>query len=439
MDSDYAAWVKEQKSTQTEDRTETPKLVVPLSAHVGTEPRPQPTTDDQARDPLANLVRHDDDFSISLATRVDEVLRDEGVEEKVDKPTLRTKQEDRTRVGFEVEVGGHYSFFGVPKSELEKFVNKTLLVAHGEQTGLLLEMLLDDITQDGNGFRMQVEFRTEPLDLDQVTSDAKSDVTKAVSAFQASKVFVGEPPFGIWSAGEHYGNFRTAITGASKVQAPIRLSAPKVNLAQHVTSSINVGAYPQLTGQQQELLYRHGRGATSKSGLYGKVLDAITTQNQIKASTKQRNDAKHTVKSPLESMLAAETHHQLEGADEVMSTVAGRELPTTVSNDNGRSSAPIRDPRLTVEKIVKDAKYPTIQVPSSSPQAADGVGYLALAEKLQPPLLDPGNKQLRVLVEHRTDELCQAVNDVLNGKKSDYWVDFVAAARAMDEKVRTGQ
>ncbi len=78
MDSEYAQWAEEQRARKTEDRTETPQLVVPLSAHVGTEPRPQPTTDDRTRDPLANLVRHDDDFSLSLATRVDEVLRDEG-------------------------------------------------------------------------------------------------------------------------------------------------------------------------------------------------------------------------------------------------------------------------------------------------------------------------------------------------------------------------
>lgn len=439
MDSEYVQWAEEQRARKTEDRTETPQLVVPLSAHVGTEPRPQPTTDDRTRDPLANLVRHDDDFSLSLATRVDEVLRDEGVEEKVDKPTLQTKQEDRTRVGFEVEVGSHYSFFDVPKKELEKFVNKTLFVARGAKTGLLLEMLLDDITTNEDGFRMQVEFRTEPLDLDKVTSAAKGDVTKAISVFPARTAFDPEMKSAVWERGEHYQDFLTTISEARVVPPAGRFNATGANLAQHVTSSINVGAYPQLTGDQQQLLYRQGTGATSKKALYEKILDAITTQNQIKASTKQRNDAKHTVKTPVESMLAAEVHEGLGGAEAALKTVEGRDLPTTVSNDNGKSSAPIRDPRLTVQQIIERGEYPTIQVPSSDSTGSDGAGYLALAEKLQPPLLDPGNKQLRVLVEHRTDDLCTAVNQVLNGKPSQVWDDFVAAARAMDEKVRTGQ
>lgn len=439
MDSEYLQWAEEQRARKTEDRTETPQLVVPLSAHVGTEPRPQPTTDDRTRDPLANLVRHDDDFSISLASRVDGILREEGVEEKVDKPTLQTKQEDRTRVGFEVEVGGHYSFFDVPKNELEKFVNKTLFVARGKVSGIVLEMLLDDITTDRTGFRMQVEFRTEPLGLEQVTRDVRSDVTKAIGAFPAPKAFTSEMVSSVWSAGEHHEAF-LAVISKGRVQPPAgRFSATGAKLAQHVTSSINVGAYPQLTGEQQQLLYAHGTGATSKNALYGKILEAISTEKQIQASTTQRNSAKHTVKTPLESMLAAETQENLRGADEARETVLGRPLPTTVSNDNGKSSAPIRDPRLTIEQIRESGKYPTIQVPSSDSTGSDGAGYLALAEKLQPPLLDPGNKQLRVLVEHRTDDLCTAVNDVLNGKQSDYWVDFVAAARAMDEKVRTGQ
>lgn len=61
-----------------------------------------------------------------------------------------------------------------------------------------------------------------------------------------------------------------------------------------------------------------------------------------------------------------------------------------------------------------------------------GTGYLAVAEKLQPPLFDPKNQELRVLVEHRTDELRTAVNQVLAGKHSPVWDEFMKAASAMD-------
>jgi hypothetical protein len=38
---------------------------------------------------------------------------------------------------------------------------------------------------------------------------------------------------------------------------------------------------------------------------------------------------------------------------------------------------------------------------SVEPKHVEKQGYLAVAEKLQPPLYDETNKELRVLVEHR--------------------------------------
>jgi hypothetical protein len=61
-----------------------------------------------------------------------------------------------------------------------------------------------------------------------------------------------------------------------------------------------------------------------------------------------------------------------------------------------------------------------------------------MAEKLQPPFYDPKNAQLRVLVEHRGDELRNAVNQVLTGKQSDVWDEFVKAVKAMDSVAAKG-
>ena len=45
-----------------------------------------------------------------------------------------------------------------------------------------------------------------------------------------------------------------------------------------------------------------------------------------------------------------------------------------------------------------------------------------MTEKLQPPLHDPTNNELRILVEHRgTDGLPEALNQVPAGKQLDVW------------------
>lgn len=338
---------------------------------------------------------------------------------------VRTRRESETRIGFEIEPGGHYSGAAALGPIASPFINQTLLTFTSKQ-GVLLEMLLDDPRVDQGRAIFQVEFRTPPLPIASINQETATAIRGAISGLIASDVFFAGRALGTgWARSAPCGALIQAI-GARRLTTTGRFRAPP-DLAQHVTSSINLGAYPRLPRKHQQALYAKGAGSTTKVELYQQILAALGS-GTINASTRGRNDAAVTVKSSIESMLAAEQALQVDDADDVSQAMTTATRPTTASVGRAagdRHAIPGLD--QSVADIQANGSYPATQ-------GEGGTGYLALAEKLQPPLFDPRNRELRVLVEHRTDELRAAVNEVLAGRPSRVWDDFVRAASAMDRE-----
>jgi hypothetical protein len=201
---------------------------------------------------------------------------------------------------------------------------------------------------------------------------------------------------------------------------------PPAKLAQHVTSSINLDAYAKLPKHQQEALYTYGAGSKTRVAVFKNILAALGGPT-IDATTVGRNRAAMTVKTPIEAMLAAENAWGIQGAaavNEAMTQAAHPEAAKVGAGEANRHA--IGDLQGSVAAIQDRGAFPTTQ-------GEAGSGYLAVSEKLQPPLLDPENNQLRVLVEHRGSDLVNAVNEILAGRKApDLWREFEAAVRAMD-------
>lgn len=340
---------------------------------------------------------------------------------------VRTRREGETRIGFEIEPGGHYSGAAALSPIAGPFINQTLLTFTTPDQRILLEMLLDDPRVDQGRAIFQVEFRTPPLPIASINQETATAIRGAISGLIASDVFFAGRALGTgWARSAPCGALIQAI-GARRLTTTGRFRAPP-DLAQHVTSSINLGAYPRLPRKHQQALYAKGAGSTTKVELYRLILAALGS-GTINASTRGRNDAAVTVKSSIESMLAAEQALQVDGADDVSQAMTTATRPTTASvgRNPGDQYAIPPDLDQSVAGIQASGTYPAIQGEGSS-------GYLAVAEKLQPPLFDPRNRELRVLVEHRTDELRAAVNEVLAGRPSRVWDDFVRAASAMDRE-----
>lgn len=343
----------------------------------------------------------------------------------VSQPSLRTKREDATRIGFEIEPGASYVGALPLKDILAPFVNQTLVTFTSTKGNNLLEMLLDDPKVEHGKVRFQVEFRTPPLQISDISPQTAIAIRDAMLAFKPKHLFTGGSPGQGWTRD----GTCTALIGAlgkHSLETQSFQIMPPADLAQHVTSSINLGAYPKLPADQQHALYSHGTGSTTKVELYQKIMAALG-QSKISASTTGRNDAVMTVKSPIESMVAAEQAHGLSGAENVTRAMTDAPRPTVAATGLTKKDEYSIDPLdRSVSAIHASGEYPSMQ-------GEHDKGYLAVAEKLQPPLLDPVNNELRVLVEHRnTDDLRKAVNVVLAGGKSKVWDDFVEAVRAMD-------
>lgn len=295
-------------------------------------------------------------------------------------------------------------------------------------------MLLDDPKVEGTRLHCQVEFRTPPLELAQINPETATAIRAAIASFPVQQALSGGELGKGWkrsAAGEQL--LAKVGTQAFKTES-IRYRAPK-ELVQHVTTSMNVGSYPTLSEKQQGAIYPHAIGSKSKLELYQLILRALCTDQEtraptttIDATTTGRNRALVTVKTSIEAMLAAEQALALEGSDEAKHAVASSPRPTAakVEKDHPLPIAPLD---TAISEITESASYPGTQGEGTRP-----TGYTAVAEKMQPPFLDPVNQQLRVLVEHRNDsELRQAVNDVLAGKPSAVWDTFLSAVTAMDK------
>ena len=363
----------------------------------------------------------------TLDVDAEEATVDRGRDRLVDK----TKIETSTRIGFEIE--NSWSFKVERFESYQGYINKTLLTYTDDEYGPILEFILDDpgLESDGAIINYQAEFRTTPLRLEWIGRELQSKVTQAIRNLRPGYLFIkgGEVPKG-WTASPDYHR----LCGLNFTKRPAGFTMPK-SLAQHVTSSINVGAYAELPVEDQKALFASGAGSKDKVELYGKILAAMSAKPDIDATTGGRNKAGAMAKTPIEAMLAAEDAFGLANAGPLLDMVGQEKIPGN-ARVGMREMYPIGQPTATTRSIVEGGSYPSIQGENEQ-------GFLAIAQKLQPPLIDPGNNELRVLIEHRTDDLRQAVNFILTGRKPQkdneieekhvrIWEAFKAAAGRMD-------
>ena len=369
-----------------------------------------------------------------------------------------TRKENHTRIGFEIELARHYRVPSQFEPSVAPFINQTLLKypldlgsleMQPEDERPALEMLLDDLkpSRTPGHIDLQVEFRTSALELQLIRQDLRQIIRGAITKLDPQTIFTGTT--GEWTKTKEFHELTSKVGGNQFIVEGSGKFEPPPSLAQHVTSSINLEAYTKLSAKDQELLYKHGVNCRKKIQLYTKILDTINrNQSQIPgkkqrmrrewsvdSSTSGRDTLQHCVKSSIEAMLAAERVFEITGHQALVEAMSKQNLPTSVfvsRTDDYKDKHDI-DGNLerSVSGVERRGRYPSIQ----GEQVDDkDRGYLAVAEKLQPPLYDPSNQELRVLIEHRGDELVKALNDVLDGKTSEVWHSFCEAVGKMDKQ-----
>lgn len=335
--------------------------------------------------------------------------------------------ENATRVGFEIENGWHCRFPLNQRNILENIVNQTLaefvITNARRRRFVILQMVFDDLSEGDHYIDMQIEFRTPPMNFSQITRDLDASLRTAIGHFP--RTMVTDP--------RNSGDIVTLLGTGHWQRAPAlpangfpnarmpRSMTPPLILAQHATTSIELAAFSKLSPRQQQLLFPRGAGVTSKQELINRLGEIVLANDSINATTSSgRNAQGATVKTPIEALLAADPSLQAPPTDRSQEVYVA--IPPQFHYRLGR---PMSD---VVDEIRATRHFPTIQ-------GDRGLGYRAIAEKLQPPLIDRRYGELRVLVEHRQSDiapLLSAVREALAGR-SEELRSIRAAAHAMDE------
>ncbi|WP_447639514.1 hypothetical protein [Pandoraea norimbergensis] len=395
------------------------------------------TQDEPPGDP--GRIDHDDEVvATDLVPQGNErepVLPDRSTAESSSQPApdlaSQIRPEASTRVGFEIELGEVYRFPESARPTLERLLNRTLaeyvVVEPSARRGepprprALLEVLLDDIKpivpgQEGDRVTAQVEFRTPPFAFAALNTTLASQLRGAISRFPTSMFTSGSPSTtNDWRPTALLRQHARQLTEGAPDHGRFAISATSA-LAQHATISIELGAFGRLGGDQQGQLFPAGRGAANKQQLVERLARLTGGGGRLDASTGGRNRAGSTVKTPVESILAADSELRApQGTDEPGSV--------TVDGSTGHPYAPIDE---AVRQIQAEGRFPSLQ-------GEGGQGFRAVAEKLQPPLRDRVSGELRVLVEHRNGSLVRAVNEALRGRP-EALRPITAAAGEMDRQ-----
>ena len=315
-------------------------------------------------------------------------------------PGIHMNQESRTRVGVEIEPGNFFSFSAKHFGELEALTNQTLATYYfGGRP--YFEFLLDDMSRDGNEVRAQVEYRSLPIDFEAYTTKLGALMPQIIGSFNMQTVFSRttdfSPGFTGWvpSALMHRNSFLRCGRGEH---------GNTMATVQHATLSIEIEAYCQLPESQQAALFPAGRGARNKQQLLRLMAGVMHGDSgMLDASAGARTRQVATVKSPLESILAADPSLRI---PEMQSLRRVRVDP------GNRYVYPLRNLQDGVDEIRRTTQFPAMQGENTPVR-----GYHAIAEKLQPPLVDSTSGELRLLVEHRVDSpgsLVRAVREILN-------------------------
>lgn len=341
--------------------------------------------------------------------------------------SLPMQSESHTRVGFEIEPGVHYSYGIIHQASLERLTNQTLATYY-ENGVALLEFLLDDIQRSGRTVHAQSEFRSLPLDFNAYTSSLHEIVRRAIGSFRMRTVM------GITESTEpesHTGWLPSALMRANPFLPEGTGGGPmnSMSTVQHATLSIEIEAYCRLPDAQQEVLFPTGRGARNKNQLLEQIATRIRESRSggyMDASAGARTRQVATVKSPIESIMAADPSLELPNIGDASSVRV---------DGSSRYHYPLVNVQDGVDEIRRTGRFPQIQGEGSSPR-----GYHAIAEKFQPPLIDSVSGELRLLVEHRTTTvgtLVDALRRIINPSRGTSPVrsslrPFEVAARTMD-------
>lgn len=343
-------------------------------------------------------------------------------------PTLSYIPENHTRVGIEIELGAHYSFNPAYEKQLEALTNQTLATFYLSDRTPLLEMLIDDISHPpGKPVDAQIEFRTVPLEIEDIKCDTAGIIRKAIAAFRTELIIETEkmihvPRTGYWQLQQKLPAPPT--NSSSRLQAPSKL-------AQHATLSIEPEAFGKLPHEQQRLLVPYMEGVRNRGEFYTRLACFIyerpqipshsqhvsvkdrkpTTQSGataapapvsplhcIDASTDGRNRAEVTAKTSLEAIAAADSTWK-PWKDPLIYSAITEKGTVYINADNCFPSSPFTE---AISRI-RDTGFPRIQ-------GENGAGYRAIAEKMQPLLLDQVSGIPRILFEHRSGVLVNAIN-----------------------------
>lgn len=356
---------------------------------------------------------------------------------------LRMRPETETHIGFEIEPGGHYRFpVGVAERDVTKFVNQTLAVFVSLPRPMdrdphpapvpVLEMIIDDPKTEDGKVVVQVEFRTVPLRFDQINQDLGTTIRSAINGFpyrrmlrfpQQTLVTIGtDSRRGYWIP-------TTLLLESALLRNAVTNSSPRMPArpAQHATTSIELSAFTKLKNTDQQKLFPGIADTTIPDGDRQQTLARIARQilmtQNIDATTRGRNTKSTMAKSPIESLLAADS--RLRAPDVSVST-------SVKVSDKEEDTYRLKEMDDVIDWIHRSRRFPIMQGQGEGEDEI--VGYRAVAEKLQPPLLDTVSHELRVLVEHRSSgahTLVDAVNQALMGN-ADLLKEYADAAKRMD-------
>lgn len=333
------------------------------------------------------------------------------VNEVIERALHRGPRENATRIGFEIELAMRFTIAPQGVSKAEKLVNQTLAYTDPP----LLEFVIDDIKRSGTGdTTAQGEFRTVALDRERLVGNdglkLGAKIRKAIGAFP--------------SVGTDSRQWKWVKTAEVDGLLPYLKMQPHPStgglrrLAQHVTHSIPLSAFVQLSTRDKELLIPGSGTAKTVRGLlifflHNKLDVAGET---IMIDTARRNKLAPNPKSALETiigLLNPEEHRDI--------TRNLRDLPTQVKVIEGDEG-----------KIADSAPLSTTvpEYPRFNPQ--DGRGYLSGEEKLKPVMADFDKRDFRILIEHRAaSPLVNAVNESLTGQSRSFR-EFVEVFKRLD-------
>jgi hypothetical protein len=333
--------------------------------------------------------------------------------------------ETSTRMGFEIETGNHLTVQPGFVDIVKKLVNVTLAATHR------VEFLIDEINPTNSGATVQIEFRTLPFKRDvlQKAADLKKAIDQDIANFPVRSF--GKDPAALSADLREHGWVGTPqLDQLAPGLAPVEKSVPRAAI-QHVTHSIPLARFVRLKPAQKELLIP----GTSQVATVEQLIEFFLTakilpqakNGTIVVTTTGRNANAPNVKSALDTISGFLPPDRF---DKLVGTPAFGKVPEKVEihspgvkeNDTGTIGPVTRHEEIPL--------FPAFTV-------AQGRAHLSAEEKLAPVLFDTRLKDLRVLVEHRSDPLVKAVNAALSGKPTELG-QYLAVFKDLDDPKALG-